>query len=339
MHFFVQPSPHSGPFLKPNLVFFNDEHSLSSHHYNKKPFAYMMDALTGLSGIKLLWYTKNNFQKPSVEPGLFSAWSYLEALHEVFHRTQPRIQKFIKNQNLQKQNFISSFEIQLKETIKSACQGSEIHIDQFFSLIENISHLEKNLEKPLVFNWELHFSNDTMDLLHTIYSFLYNLRALIAVDHNAHVTDSTFETVRIDSVSDYLPKPEYVLNDALLYNQFQQLAQESKIDSHFIEMMNKSFHRFTHNGYYLVQNLPSEIFQNKNPEELEELLFRTQIDWLLGSHSGLLFKIREELYGVQDGYEKVFWNDHNHNSIQKPTRLEVSCELNSKHFKGHFNAA
>ena len=32
-----------------------------------------------------------------------------------------------------------------------------------------------------------------------------------------------------------------------------------------------------------------------------------QMDWLLGSASGLLFKIREELYGLKEGYDRIFW--------------------------------
>ena len=51
------------------------------------------------------------------------------------------------------------------------------------------------------------------------------------------------------------------------------------------------------------------------------------MDWLLGTDAGLLFRIREELYGLKEGYEKIFWPDLTDKPTQNQSHLSVSCEL------------
>jgi hypothetical protein len=145
------------------------------------------------------------------------------------------------------------------------------------------------------------------------------------LDYNAHTTDPSHEACKIDSISDYLSKAEYVANDGLLYFNFKKLKDQMKPQAY--ETMNKAFMNYSHNGYCLIEALPKSFLNSLRTEELEESLYLVQMDWLLGTDAGLLFKIREELYGLIEGYEKVFWHDVDGRSFQNQSHLAVSCEI------------
>ena len=112
------------------------------------------------------------------------------------------------------------------------------------------------MNSPLLYNFGLNFSKTFVDKLHTVYSFLYHLRSLVAVDHNAHAGDVSHEGLRVDAITDYLPRAEYVVNDALLYFNFKKLsapfcgpkATDSRVEKLFAAPMEKAFHKYSHNA-------------------------------------------------------------------------------------------
>ena len=87
------------------------------------------------------------------------------------------------------------------------------------------------------------------------------------------------------------------------------------------------FKSYSHNGFCLIESLPKSFIQSLHQEELEESLYIAQMDWLLGTDAGLLFRIREELFGLREGYQKIFWPDAEGRPEQYQTSLEVSCHL------------
>jgi len=54
------------------------------------------------------------------------------------------------------------------------------------------------------------------------------------------------------------------------------------------------------------------------------------MDWLLGAPGGLMFKIREELFGAKEGMEKVFWPDQEFSKSKEAKVLSYQCHLNEK---------
>lgn len=64
-----------------------------------------------------------------------------------------------------------------------------------------------------------------------------------------------------------------------------------------------------------------------------------QTDWLLGSEAGVLFKIREELFGLEYGYEKIFWHDLEKRPTFKPGNLSICCEVDDSDIFGGTSAA
>jgi hypothetical protein len=161
---------------------------------------------------------------------------------------------------------------------------------------------------------------------------LYHLRSVVAVDHNAHVEDTSLETVKCDSISDYLPKSDYTVNDALLYWHFKNLTENvsGEVEKTIVAPMHNYFIQYSHNACNLIDQLPGNFLESLKNVDLEEALHHVQMDWLLGSCSGLLFKIREELFGVLEGYDKIFWPEASNAKNKKASVLTLNFTLSDK---------
>jgi len=305
-----------------------------------EPFKYMADALLGLSMVKLNHYLKSPLTKPSVDYSFaMEAWNSLDPHIELFERSSPRIRALQTQIAVVPPLWCEEFENHFNEHLDLAIKPWGIDIAALGPLVEAFSWFESKINSPLLYNFGISFSKPFMEKLHTLFSFLYHVRSLVAVDHNAYVEDPSHEGVRVDAISDYLPKAEYVVNDALLYWSFNKFSQsyirqgvgDAKFDKHLTNPMLTAFRQYSHHACHLVDNLPKSFISSLNPIELEEALYLVQMDWLLGSPAGLLFKIREELYAVQSGYEKIFWKDVDPPHYHKPVALHVCCELKEDH--------
>jgi hypothetical protein len=210
-------------------------------------------------------------------------------------------------------------------------------------LLEAFTTLEKQMNSTILFNFNLSFSKEFTEKLHALYSFLFHLRSIVAIDHNAHIEDASHEAIKVDSILDYMPRADYITNDALLYLNFKKLSTpfcnpkspDPRVEKLFANPLEKAFEKFSNNAYLLVNNLPASFVNSLNPLELEEALYLVQMDWLLGSPAGLLFKIREEIYGIHSGYEKIFWKDCEPFAHDKNFTLRLSCQLTEQAVYGN----
>jgi len=55
-----------------------------------------------------------------------------------------------------------------------------------------------------------------------------------------------------------------------------------------------------------------------------------QMDWLLGTDAGLLFRLREELYGLSEGYDKVFYPELSGSAPKRGSTLSVNVEVTTE---------
>ncbi|MFN8944610.1 MAG: hypothetical protein ACK5WZ_08300 [Pseudobdellovibrionaceae bacterium] len=297
------------------------------------PFKYHADAILGLSGLMLNSHWKTPLkQNPFDFQFCHEAWECLEPHHQVFSRTQERVR--ILHESLEKNSPVNklaleNFEKHLTEILDNSCAQDEIDLNSFQDLIDAIFHLETKMQKPLAFNYSLSFHKETMAKLHQLHAFLFHLRALVAVDYNSQISDATFEALKVDAISDYLHLPDYVTQDAIFYHQFKKIAEpyigttNPAVKDVIMPTLN-GFKSLSHNAYCLIENLPKNFLSRMPYQKWNETLHLIQMDWALGTPAGLLFKIREELYGVLGGYEKLFWQDEQIHSF-KPSHLEIQC--------------
>lgn len=306
------------------------------------PLKYMSDALVGLSFVKLNSFAKSPIFVPHMNYDfVHQAWKHLEPHSELFKRSQERV-KTLAPKSQASAEWVAKFEKSFTESFEACQKPWGIDFAEFETLLNSIAWLESKISSPLLFNFELSFSPAFMEKLHSFYAFLFHMRSLVAVDYNAHVEDPTHESVKVDSIADYFPKAEYVVNDAILYYHFKKLSHpwqnrlrgnvngDHPVDKLFVEPLEKTFHKYMHNACALIDQLPESFLGSLNPVELEEALYLVQMDWLLGSPAGLLFRIREEIYGITHGYESIFWHDANTDSFHPASALSISVELSDK---------
>jgi hypothetical protein len=314
-----------GPMLQPKKIQFWKEDVYQTRS-PEAPFHYFADALTGLALVHLNQDLKNPFIAPKMNFSFcHEAWMALEPHHELFARSQPRVQSLRRHLEPLPTAITEYFERNFTDILASSLHPWGVDLTHLEHLIEAIEYLEAKIAMPLLYNFQLKFSKPITEQLHYLHSLLFNLRGLMAMDYNARVQDSAHEAVKIDSITDYISKAEYVANDAMLFYQFKQLQE--KLPPAATEQLRKDFKQYSHNGYCLIESLPPSFLRQLSAPELEEMLYIVQMDWLLGTEAGLLFKIREELYGLQEGYDKIFWPDVDGRPEQKENRLSVSCEL------------
>lgn len=301
-----------------------------------EPLKYMADALTGLSLVKLNHFIKSPVATPHLDYSFaFEAWKNLDPHTELFERSQGRVRALQSQLAVLNPETCKEFETLFSENFEIAIKPWGVDLTALWPLLDTFAWLESKAGTPLLYNFTLNFSKPFVEKLHVLYSFLHHLRGIVAVDHNAHVNDPSHEGVTVDAIGDYLPRSEYIVNDALLYWNFKKLSQpfagsrtqDGRIDKLFVGPMEKAFHKYSHHACHLVDNLPQNFIASMNPLELEEAFHLVQMDWLLGSPAGLLFKIREEIFGLQSGYERIFWKDAEPQYHPKAVALTLCCEL------------
>lgn len=338
----------AGSVLRPDSLHFWDLNSQNNpkHLHNlvpNTPFKFFTDAILGFCYHKMTDYKFLNAEQKSFAE---KAYRSFDPYTELFHKSAPRIRS-LRHKKVEKHIEFENFEKQVTEHWEQAFDKNTIYFHKLGPVLDCISEFESHMASPLIYNFSVHFSESFTEKLICFYSLLFHLRSVIAVDHNAHVEDSSYESVTCDSISDYLPKADYTVNDALLYWQFKKLSapfvshkdKDARVEKLFVEPLHKHFHQFNHNACSLVDQLPPSFLNSIRQTDHEEALHHIQMDWLLGSESGLLFKIREELFGVTQGYEKIFWPESAELKSKKASTLNLCFEVSEKDLAHETKAA
>ncbi|MFN7728260.1 MAG: hypothetical protein ACK5P7_03815 [Bdellovibrio sp.] len=315
----------AGSFPLPQKICFWEQHKYKDTE-PEAPFHYAADALVGLSLVHLNPHLQNPFTSPQMNYSFANeSWNALEPHHVLFARSQPRIQALRDQMKDVPSEAVGHFERNFSEVLESAKEPWGFDLTKLHEMVDAIDYLEAKDERPLLYNFKTRFSREVLMQMHYLHSMLFNLRALIAMDYNAHVQDPTHEAAKIDSISDYLPKAEYVANDALLYWSFKRTKEEMPKSA--VEKMEQAFYTYSHNAAVLVESLPQSFLKQMNWTELEETLYVVQMDWLLGTDAGLLFRLREELYGLVEGYDKVFYPELEGKPAQPARALKINVQV------------
>ena len=336
-----------GPVAKPISLEFWKNPTQNEKWTKTTPFKYRADALVGLSLIKLNDYLKSPLMSPDLNFNYCTeAWRALDPHYELYQRSTARVNSLKEHAPKCDPEAMKSLENSLEEIISNAQKPWGVDLKLLFAITDAISHFENKTGTHLVYHFGLNFSKKLTEKLHLLFSMLFHLRSLVALDYNAHTHDATFEALKVDAISDYVHKPDYVVHDALLYLNFKRLSQpfalrkdDVRVDKLLVAPLQKAFEQYTHNAFCLIEQLPKHFLSSLSHAELEDALYMVQTDWLLGCEAGTLFKIREELFGLEHGYEKVFWPDLVNKPSVKPANLSICCEVDDNDIFGDYSAA
>ncbi len=320
-----------GPVLKPVSLEIWDQNSRFAEFTPHPPLKFQNDSLVGLQFQKLT----NFFSAPKQKDFINHAIDELCPYATLFYSSADRLFKIQEKLKPVDEKLVQAFENQWFSYWDAQDFSKGINFNKLDQAFDMLSEFESQMKAPLMYNFSLKFSKKFNDHLLSMYSFLFHLRSLIALDHNIHIDDSSFESVKCDSISDYLPRADFTTNDALVYWQFKKLAtpfvghkdKDVRIEKLFVEPMQRAFDQYNHNACALVDQLPQDVLSHQANADLEQYLHQIQMDWLLGSSAGLLFRVREELFGLHHGYDKVFWPESSGQKPKKPTHFKVCFEL------------
>jgi hypothetical protein len=254
-------------------------------------------------------------------------------MHEVYYRAFQRIKNHL-HAKASDSAAEQHFEQHLKEIIAKVFSGGAAQLSHLPPMIDLMNDLELKRGQPLLFDTRLQLSTTTISILQTLHSFLYNLRGLTAIHHNEGKVDSIYDSLQVDSVKDYFHAPDLLTNEAILYH----YIQNDESNSSNREWLTEAFRNHLPQSHFLVHALTGEFFSRKTREQLEQELYTFQIDWLLGSPAGLLYRIREELIGLREGYDQTFWPELQHEPNEDPIPiLTVECVIGAEHIRqlGH----
>ncbi len=307
-----------------------------------KPSAYNSDLLLGASFLRLNSYCASPLAVPYIDAGFAqTVWNEFEPHRELFKKSQKRVEALYSEIKPISPALVQKFEKRFTDTLQKMQQPWGYDLKDFSELVSEIERFEAEIGSSLIYNFKVKFSAQFEEKLLALDSFLFHLRSVVALDHNAHVSEPAFEAVKVDSVQDYIPRADYVVTDALMYWQFKKLSLsftagtrgDVKVEKLLVEPIFQTFKKHLHNACSLIDQLPNAFLSEMGPEDLEEALYLVQMDWLMGSGLGLLFKIREEVYGIENGYEKVFWHEWQDRDWNQPTALKIACELSQMDFR------
>ena len=254
----------AGPILKPSQIHFWKEADFK-HAKPEAPFMYHADALTGLAMVHLVPYLQNPFAAGKTAPKMnfpfcHEAWLALEPHHELFSRSQMRVNSLRTHLKPMAVAPVEYFERNFTDLFEESLNPWGIDLAHLTHAIDAIEYLENKMGAPLLYNFNLKLSKPLMEKMHYLHSMLFNLRSLMAVDYNAHIQDATHEACKVDSITDYLSKAEYVANDAILYYQFKKQKEAMKPEVY--ENLEKAFKTYSHNGYCLIESLPKAFLKS-----------------------------------------------------------------------------
>ncbi|MFZ3231619.1 MAG: hypothetical protein WA160_15530 [Pseudobdellovibrio sp.] len=339
----IEISTESGAMLRPTSLKVSNLTEKQFSKIPQTPFKYYTDALIGISFHKMTDYKSlDASQKKFAE----AAYNTLNPYVELFRKSSPRMQSFLKlkqNKTIQVENF----EKNMSDLWFDLFAGDHVDFSKIPKALNLISDFENKTGSPFLYNFSFNFSPGFKEKLICFHSFLFNLRSIFAIDHNAYIEDSSIESVKCDCISDYLPKSDYTVNDALLFLQFKKLStpftghkdKDVRIEKLFVQPLEKYFYQYNHNACCLIDQLPPSFLSSLSTTELEETLHHVQMDWLLGSSSGLLFKIREELFGIIEGYDKVFWPETQNIKVKSSSKLTLSFQISNQDLANETAAA
>ncbi len=323
----IEISTDTGSILRPIALRLGAPTAAQADALPHAPFKYYTDAIIGLCFHQM---TDFKFVDPNDKLFAENAYKALNPYTELYRKSAPRVQSILKSQK-EKNLKIENFEKNMTDLWQHMFLKNSVDFAKVQNALDLVSDFENHLGMPFLYNFSLTFSERFQTKLTAFYSFLFHIRSVIAIDHNAYVEDSSIDSVKCDSISDYLPKSDYTTNDALLFWHFKKLTtpfvghkdKDVRLEKLLVQPLEKYFNQYNHNACCLINNLPPSFLTNLAPVALEEALHQVQMDWLLGSPSGMLFKMREELFGLIEGYDKVFWPE----ALNLPTKSQSKLQL------------
>jgi hypothetical protein len=164
-----------GPILKPYLF---EVKPAAKDHKQEKPLKYFSDILASLSFYNLNKSLGN--ETTTTLENAVDVWRSLEASYEMYGRSRKRVLSLHEQAVKCSDDVLKNFEKKFDACLKDIFKKDKVNLKDLYLVNDMIDYLEDHLRKPLLFNFSASFSAEFQQRLLFLYSFLWNIRSLVA---------------------------------------------------------------------------------------------------------------------------------------------------------------
>ena len=222
----------------------------------------------------------------------------------------------------------------LKYVLESAVVGDSILLDRIGNLERDVTNYIDSFDRfgyglPI----KLRLSSDVRDRLLTLYSFLVELRSLIAERHNIQAGGEPSRMLTVHPIRHYEPLEGSQFGAVILFNKMIAAARKytGSVSSMYEDRMKELFHHVDPAAYnfwseFVHAELEPLIGGDTDGRSLGLLLRSWRRYWLQKTDAGLIWRVRKELSGLRD-YQSAFphWQEVDVGPIGSD-QLHIACK-------------
>ena len=227
----------------------------------------------------------------------------------------------------------------MNHQLRRAVTADQIDLRGAAELSGDLDRFAESVPGSLFLNFSLAVSSDVRETVRQLCDLLSGIRAVVAQSYNIAIKGDPERVIGVDPSRDYfrhshggdldtLVKATTVLQQSVYftskifdtgeYNQYKEMELSDLDDylpAHHSELCNA---------------MEGEEIDRDNIRLKQQHLSRIVHAWLYRSDAGLFYRTGQEMLGLVDGYEKVFWPHLNDSEILDLPDIYVSCELPSR---------
>ncbi|MCS6837415.1 MAG: hypothetical protein NZ480_01090 [Bdellovibrionaceae bacterium] len=234
-------------------------------------------------------------------------WQNLLLEHDpqylLFEKHKSALMRWQQNHRLQ--SVPAKYEKDILEILSQSISQAQFDFEKLYPLLNCFDEIEKKIGLPFLFNVEIKCENSALlNAVHALANFLFYLRVQIAQTFNQEIRGNSFEVLKIDPVLDYLPMFHSLPAEARVFSSFKRF--ESQLPTLVSHKLRDEFLKELPMSVTLIFSVERAWKKNTIIWE-SDVLQEFQLSWLYGAYSGILFRLREELVGIKNGYQNTFY--------------------------------
>ncbi len=241
----------------------------------------------------------------------------------------------------------ASLRAAMDHVFRGAVHDDGIDVEKLAPLANDVDRLLDAVGNPVLFRGGVYLSTDVREKLHALFSLLFDLRCMVASEHNR--VEGASRNVVVDPHRDYaavaqIARTVAAFSESMAAMDELEEALRKDLDKRFLrcndedleavsryvtgarERSTKALRENDRVAYCLYDASPSELFQGESSEDIVGNLANYARAWLWTSDVGLAYRTKVELRAIEQGYESVFWPQLAGHSSEVSV-IDASCVL------------
>ncbi len=287
----------------------------------------------GVAGLSLAISVANLAVSAKIAAEVSRLHKKLDFLQETVERTEVVVEEILRKVSRIDTNVAeNNLRHAVKHVCAASCSENQIDVVALAQLFDDLMQFLEAAETPILLDFKIRLSSDVRGNLGGVWSFLHQLRFLVARKHNILVGGDPRRSVWVSAATDYISGDlDEFLRAAIGYDRLAKTYQEMSGQivasvgkrftwsgqedlDYFSEMLEQLGHAIDEIYQELMpipsviyRSLPEKTLAEEDNDKLVEQLRELTQAWVWGTDSGLIHRTLTELEGVKMGYEETFW--------------------------------